>query len=116
MELKIDEEYKRKELHDNFGGQRQGGISTPRNHPLIFIFTNNEMYDIDRILCTAHMLQNIYLKNRLKDSGLLKVFTIQCLGDQETFEDILLKKKDAFKNVKKSDTKYEKWFLKYIPK
>ena len=55
---------------------------------LIFIFTNNEMYDINRTLCTAHMLQNIYLKNKLKNSGLLKVFTIQCLGEQETFEDI----------------------------
>jgi len=40
MELVIDEEYKRKELHDNFGGQRQGGISTPKDYPYIFIFTN----------------------------------------------------------------------------
>ena len=46
----------------------------------------------------------------------LRIYTIDCIGEQETFEDILLKKKDAFKNVKKSDTKYEKWFLKYIPK
>ena len=83
---------------------------------LIFIFTNNELYDIKRILCTAYMLQNIYLRNRLKNSGLLKVYTIQCLGEQETFEDILLEKKKAFKEIKKGDTKYEKYFLRYTPK
>ncbi len=33
--------YVRRELHDTFGGQRQGGISTPRNQPLIFIFTGS---------------------------------------------------------------------------
>jgi len=83
---------------------------------LIFIFTNNEMYDINRTLCTSHMLQNIYLKNKLKNSGLLKVFTIQCLGEQETFEDILQEKKDKFKELKKDSKDYEKWFLKYTPK
>jgi len=74
------------------------------------------MYDINRTLCTAHMLQNIYLKNKLKNSGLLKVFTIQCLGEQETFEDILQEKKDKFKELKKDSKDYEKWFLKYTPK
>ena len=62
------------------------------------------------------MLQNIYLKNKLKNSGLLKVFTIQCLGEQETFEDILQEKKDKFKELKKNSKDYEKWFLKYTPK
>ena len=31
--------YRRKLLHDLFGGQRRGGISTPAKHPVIFIFT-----------------------------------------------------------------------------
>jgi 5-methylcytosine-specific restriction enzyme A len=31
--------YRRSDLHDEYSGQRQGGISTPRQHPLIFIFT-----------------------------------------------------------------------------
>ena len=93
-----------------------GTIFTILSFYLIFIFTNNKMYDIDRILCTAHMLQNIFLKNRLKNSGLLKVFTIQCLGEQETFEDILQEKRDKFKELKKNSIEYEKWFLKYTPK
>jgi 5-methylcytosine-specific restriction enzyme A len=31
--------YKRKDLHDRFGGNRRRGISYPKKHPLIFIFT-----------------------------------------------------------------------------
>jgi len=38
--------YKRSVLHDEFGGNRQGGISNSKNHPVIFIFTGNsgELY------------------------------------------------------------------------
>jgi len=31
--------YRRRELHEKFGGQQQGGISTPANAPLIFLIT-----------------------------------------------------------------------------
>ncbi|MGQ8707518.1 HNH endonuclease [Serratia sp. TSA_198.1] len=34
-----DEIYKRKAIHDLYGGQEQGGISTPKEFPVIFIFT-----------------------------------------------------------------------------
>ena len=38
--------YKRSVLHDEFGGNRQGGISNSKNHPVIFIFTGSsgELY------------------------------------------------------------------------
>ena len=45
MELIKGNEYKRKELHDFFGGQRQGGISTPKNHPYIFIISSKRGKD-----------------------------------------------------------------------
>jgi 5-methylcytosine-specific restriction protein A len=32
--------YRRSELHDKFGGQRQGGISTPRLFPFIMLFSS----------------------------------------------------------------------------
>jgi len=41
VNLVIGEEYKRSELHDAFGGNRQGGISTCANHDIIFIFSGN---------------------------------------------------------------------------
>ena len=31
--------YRRSELHDRYGGQRQGGISTPSQHQFILLFT-----------------------------------------------------------------------------
>ncbi|MCL6443606.1 MAG: HNH endonuclease [Alicyclobacillus sp.] len=34
-------EYRRRDLHEMFGGQRQGGISTPAQFPFIMIFTGD---------------------------------------------------------------------------
>lgn len=31
-------EYLRKKIHDSYSGQRQGGISTPKDHPIILLF------------------------------------------------------------------------------
>jgi 5-methylcytosine-specific restriction enzyme A len=32
---------RRADIHDRFGGQRQGGISTPVEHPFVFLFTGS---------------------------------------------------------------------------
>lgn len=32
-------EYRRRDLHQDLGGQQQGGISTPRDHPIILLIT-----------------------------------------------------------------------------
>ena len=40
LELQLGREYKRRELHDFYGVQRQGGISTPQKYPYIFIITS----------------------------------------------------------------------------
>ena len=38
--------YKRTDLHEKFGGQRQGGISTPTSAPIVLLFSNDsgELY------------------------------------------------------------------------
>ncbi len=41
VNFEIGSIYRRQELHNEYGGQRQGGISTPANHPLIFLFTGD---------------------------------------------------------------------------
>lgn len=38
MELVVGRTYRRRELHESYGGQWQGGISTPTDHPVIFLF------------------------------------------------------------------------------
>jgi len=35
------QEYRRTDLHEQWGGQRQGGISTPSNYPLLLLFTGD---------------------------------------------------------------------------
>lgn len=32
--------YRRRDLHDQYGGQRQGGISTPTGHPFVMLFSS----------------------------------------------------------------------------
>ncbi len=40
--FKIGQEYNRRtEIHGSYGGQAQGGISTPKNFPVVFIFTSD---------------------------------------------------------------------------
>jgi 5-methylcytosine-specific restriction protein A len=35
----VGQEYRRQDLHAEYGGQQQGGISTPAKHPIIFLFS-----------------------------------------------------------------------------
>ena len=93
-----------------------GTIFTILSFYLIFLFAGEKNYDKNRILCTSHILQNIYLRNKIKNSGILKVFTIQCQGEQETLEDILIEKRNKFKELKKKGKEYDEWFLRYSPK
>ena len=37
--FEIGSSYRRRDLHARFGGQQQGGISTPKQHPLVLLFT-----------------------------------------------------------------------------
>jgi len=42
MRFEVGREYNRKaEIHGRFGGQAQGGISTPKDHPAVFLFTSD---------------------------------------------------------------------------
>lgn len=41
----IGKEYIRRSLHELYGGQRQGGIVTPKDHPFILIFTGDSGAD-----------------------------------------------------------------------
>ena len=47
MEFLINQKYRRGDLHDQYGGNRQRGISNCKDHPLIFIFTNPDSDEQD---------------------------------------------------------------------
>lgn len=42
LELVKGAEYTRKQIHDHFGGQAQGGIRTPRAHPAVLLFISEQ--------------------------------------------------------------------------
>jgi hypothetical protein len=90
-------------------------IDTMLSLYLAFLYANKPYFDETRILCLAELLFNIQKENRLKQSGILKRFTLQCYGEQETLEKIRAKKTRMFVKLKKGTTEYEGWFLKYNP-
>ena len=90
-------------------------IDTMLNFYLAFYFSNATYHEKDRILCMAMFLFNVEMKNRLAQKGLLKRFSIHCIGTQPTLESIRAEKVQKYKELKnKTNTrKYEEWFLKY---
>ncbi len=42
LSLVVGKVYRRRDLHEHFGGQRQGGISTPSAHPVVLLFTGDQ--------------------------------------------------------------------------
>ena len=84
---------------------------------LAFIYANKPYYNVNRILCMSQFLFKVQQKNRLRQKGLLKRFSIDCYGEQTKLEDIRAKKMSKYKELKnnKKSKDYEWWFLRYIP-
>jgi len=92
-------------------------IDTMLSFWLAFLYANRPYYDKDRILCMANYLFKVQEKNRLTQKGLLKRFSINCMGHQETVEEMRAEKAEKFAELKgkRNDPEYEEWFLRYRP-
>jgi hypothetical protein len=92
-------------------------IDTMLSFYLAFLYANRPYYDKDRILCMSKYLFEVQEKNRLEQKGLLKRFSINCMGHQETVEEMRAAKTSKFAELKdkKKDPEYEEWFLRYRP-
>lgn len=92
-------------------------IDTLLSYYLAFLYSNRDYYVMDRIMCMCHFLFEVQQRNRLKQNGLLKRFTIECYGKQKTLESIRKHKMEAFERLKhdRKSEEYERLFLKYIP-
>jgi len=84
---------------------------------LTFIYANKSHYNQDRLFCMAKYLFELQKENRLTRMGVLKHYSIECYGEQETLEDILSIRSEKFKELKKDQDsdEYKQWFLKYEP-
>ena len=92
-------------------------IDTMLSFWLAFLYANRPYYDKDRILCMSKYLFDVQEKNRLSQKGLLKRFSINCMGHQETIEEMRAEKAEKYNELKdkKNSTEYEEWFLRYRP-
>lgn len=92
-------------------------IDTMLSFYLAFIYANRPYYDQNRIVCMSQFLFDVQQHNRLKQTGLLKRFSIDCYGKQDTLETMRFEKTTKYEELKnKKDSKeYEAWFLRYIP-
>jgi len=92
-------------------------IDTMLSFYLAFLYANRPYYDKDRILCMSKYLFEVQEKNRLQQKGLLKRFSINCMGHQETVEEMRAEKTAKFAELKdkKGKPEYDEWFLRYRP-
>ena len=92
-------------------------IDTMLSFYLAFIYADRVYYDINRILCMSQFLFDVQQHNRLKQTGLLRRFSINCYGEQPTLESMRFEKTKKYEELKgKRDSReFEEWFLRYIP-
>jgi hypothetical protein len=92
-------------------------IDTMLSFYLAFLYANRKYYNKERILCMAAYLFDVQEKNRLEQKGVLKRFSINCVGHQDTVEEMRAKKSEKFKELKhkRNSLEYEEWFLRYRP-
>jgi hypothetical protein len=92
-------------------------IDTMLSFYLAFLYANRPYYDKDRILCMAKYLFEVQNKNRLSQKGLLRRFSINCYGHQETIEEMRAEKAEKYKelNANRKSEEYDEWFLRYRP-
>ena len=81
------------------------------------MYLKKPYYNIDNISCMAEYLFKVQGQNRLRQKGLLKRFSINCIGKQDTLMTVREHKAQMYAKLKdKRGTKaYDEWFLKYSP-
>ena len=92
-------------------------IDTILSFYLAFLYANKPYYNEDRILCIAEYLFKVQARNRFKQKGVLRRFSISCYGKQQTLANVRAEKAKKFKELKnkRNSKEYEKYFLRYIP-
>lgn len=92
-------------------------IDTMLSFYLAFLYEDDNKYDKNKILCMAEYLLRVQSKNKFKQFGLLKRFTLNCYGTQPTREEIRTEKNQMHEILKdkKGTREYEEYFLNYVP-
>ena len=93
-------------------------LDTMLSFYLAFYYVNRPYYDPQRILCMSDYLYKTQEKNRLRQKGLLRRFSIDCYGEeQHTKEKSRAKKSEMYEKLKdkRGTEEWDWWFLRYVP-
>lgn len=104
------------EIQDGPNKIKIGTIDTLLSYYLAFMYADRDYFDENRLLCLSSILFNVQQKNRLKQNGLLKRFSIQCYGVQKNLRMIREENQQLYKDLKKTSKEFKERFFKYAPK
>jgi hypothetical protein len=92
-------------------------IDTILSFYLAFLYSGKDYIYRERILCISQYLFEVEQQNRLEQTGILKRFTMDCIGKQKSLINILEEKSAKFEALKnqKNSLEYYSWFFKYNP-
>lgn len=96
---------------------RVATIDTMLSFYLAFVYADRTYYDKSRILCMATYLFEVQQHNRLKQESILKRFSMNCYGKQQTINNFREEKAEKYRQLKnkRGTREYDEWFLKYNP-
>ena len=82
-----------------------------------FYYSSEPYHSRDKNMCIINALFKVEEENRLNQKGLLKRFSVECIGSQKNFAEIKEEKSKKFKELfrKRHTREYSVWFLKYNP-
>lgn len=103
----------------NRGGQdiRVATIDTIMGFYLAFVYSGRPYYNTENLMCMAKFLFDVQIHNRLSQKGVLKRFTIDCIGHQQTMSEMMADRAKVFNRLKgnRKSKAFESWFLRYRP-
>ena len=82
-----------------------------------FLYADRPYYDQERIHCMVQYLINVLANNRLKQTGLLKRFNLNCYGTDHGVIEMRSKKAEKYEELKVNPNpkEFDKYFFKYVP-
>jgi hypothetical protein len=92
-------------------------VDTMLNYYLAFMYSTMTKQEQYKILCMSEFLTNIVKKNRSNNEGMLKRFSLNCIGTQKSLALIRKERSEIYDKLKndKNSKMYQKYFLKYYP-
>jgi len=80
---------------------------------LAFLYAGKPYFYKERILCMAQYLFEVEQANRLEQKGVLRRFSMDCVGKQESLISLRETKARKFRELKKGSKEFTEWLLEY---